>query len=237
MKIPAIIKSIYAFNLFNRDKWVMTQSKTIPAGSKLLDVGAGSSPYRELFSHCKYFTQDFSQLKPDQLRGYNGYNKIDFVSDINTIPVNSNEFDVILCTEVLEHVPEPISAIKEMSRILKSKGIILITAPLGSGLHQEPYHFYGGYTPYWYEKFLSDNGFESIIITPNMGFYSFMSQEFLRFFLRILPHKNKFNILLLPIVLISFPLAVLLPILSILLDKLDTNKDFTIGYHVKAIKK
>lgn len=236
MKIPFFIKSIYAFNLYNRDKWVQSQAKSIPKGSKLLDVGAGSSPYRNFFSQCEYFTQDFAQLKPEQLRGYKGYFKIDFVSDINDIPVNDNEFDVILCTEVLEHVPEPIKAIEEMSRILKSGGTILLTAPLGSGLHQEPYHFYGGFTPYWYKKFLTENGFGSISISSNMGFYSFLGQEFFRYFSRMLPHKRPINILLFPLLLISVPLAFLLPLVAPILDKFDNKKDFTIGYHVRAIK-
>lgn len=237
MKIPFFIRSVYAFNLYKRDKWVKMQAESIPTGSKLLDVGAGSSPYRNLFTQCQYFTQDFSQLKPEQLRGYKGYNKIDIVSDINNIPVNEKEFDVVLCTEVLEHVPEPIKAVQEMSRILKSGGIILLTAPLGSGLHQEPYHFYGGFTPYWYNKFLAENGFESISISPNMGFYSFLGQEFFRFFSRILPHKRFYNFLLLPILIFSLPLVIILPLIAILLDKFDNKKDFTIGYHVRAVKK
>ena len=33
-----------------------------------------------------------------------------------------------------------------------------ITAPLGSGLHQLPFHFYGGYTPEWYRRFTKEAG-------------------------------------------------------------------------------
>ena len=47
---------------------------------------------------------------------------IDFVSDLLNIPVPDKSYDVILCTEVIEHVPDPISAINEISRILKSGG-------------------------------------------------------------------------------------------------------------------
>jgi hypothetical protein len=35
----------------------------IPKGSKVLDIGAGSCRYEELFQHCKYFTQDFAKPK------------------------------------------------------------------------------------------------------------------------------------------------------------------------------
>jgi hypothetical protein len=41
----------FAFNVRNRDIWLAEQVKQIPAGAKVLDVGAGSAPYRPLFAH------------------------------------------------------------------------------------------------------------------------------------------------------------------------------------------
>ena len=156
------LERIFAYNRKRRDKWMIKQANNIPNGSKVLDVGAGGCPHRKLFSHCEYFTQDFVQLSAVQIQNQVGYGKIDFVSDILNIPVPDKSYDVILCTEVIEHIPDPISAIKEISRILKPGGTLLITAPLLSGLHQEPYHFYGGYTKYWYQKFLTENNLSDI---------------------------------------------------------------------------
>jgi SAM-dependent methyltransferase len=236
MKLPKIIFKYYAFNLYNRDKWVKDQSICVPQGSNILDVGSGSAPYRGLFTHCNYKTHDFAQLNDEQLRGYKGYNKIDYVSDICNIPVESQSFDVVLCTEVIEHVPDPISAIKEISRILKQGGTLFLTAPLGSGLHQEPYHFYGGYTPYFYEKVLSDFGFSKIEIIPNRGFYSLFSQELIRLVRRLAPWKSLLNIFFFPFWLIFIVISIFMPLISPILDNHDKNKDFTVGYHVKAIK-
>jgi len=224
------LRKYHAFNEYNRDIWMQKQAENIKVGSTVLDVGAGSAPYRGLFAKCEYKTQDFIKLAGDQLRGKKGYNQIDYVSDIVNIPVVDESFDVILCTEVLEHIPYPILAIKEFSRILNKGGILLLSAPLGSGLHQEPYHFYGGYTPYWYEKFLIENGFAILELEPNMKANSFFSQEFIRFMLRSKPWGSISNLFFTPIWIL------LLPFLAPYLDRKSRLNDFTIGYHVKAVK-
>lgn len=206
----------------------------------MLDVGAGSCPYREFFSHCVYKTQDFTQLEPDQLR-HGNYGKIDYVCDASHIPVPDDSFDVVLCTEMLEHVPEPVEVIAEFARILKPGGKIILTAPLGSGIHQEPYHYYGGYTPYWYEKFFSEKGFSRIVIEANAGFFKFYCQESLRFLQLSRPFRLGMPV---PIELLWAPVWVLLapflglfvPLVCAYLDRFDTEKRFTVGYHVTAEK-
>jgi ubiquinone/menaquinone biosynthesis C-methylase UbiE len=235
--LPAGLRRIYSFNQYERDRWVAAQAATIPSGSRVLDVGAGSSPYRSLFAHCEYKTQDFAKLESDQFLGQKGYGAIDYVSDILSIPVPEASFDVILCTEVLEHVPEPIRAVQELARILNPGGRLLLTAPLGSGLHQEPYHFYGGYTPHWYQKFLAEAGFEEIVVEPNGGFFKHYGQESWRFASLLAPWRGKRHLIWFPLWLLSLPWFVLLcPLLGYVLDCLDDQKSFTIGYHVTAVR-
>jgi len=236
--IPTWLREIYAFNSTARTKWVAKQAANVPANSKVLDVGAGSSPYRAFFDHCEFKTHDFVKLEPEQLWGRQGYSQIDYVSDIKSIPVDDNTFDVVLCTEVLEHVPEPILAVKEISRILKPGGLLLLTAPLGSGLHQEPYHFYGGYTPYWYEKFLPETGFEQIKIVPNGGFFHHYRQESMRFLMLTAPWRGLVQLFWAPFWFLYFAWGLIwIPLWASLLDRhMDKKKGFTVGYHVLAIK-
>jgi hypothetical protein len=54
----------FAFNLRNRDLWVAAQAAKAPCGARVLDIGAGSAPYRALFSHCDYRTQDLPPFIP-----------------------------------------------------------------------------------------------------------------------------------------------------------------------------
>jgi SAM-dependent methyltransferase len=230
--------SVYNFNNINRNDWIKRQAESLPEGSWVLDAGAGSCPYRSFFSHCDYKTQDFTGLEDEQL-SYGKYGNIDYVCDISEIPVEDASFDAILCSEVLEHVADPISVIKEFARILKPGGKLILTAPLGSGLHQEPFHFYGGYTEFWYEKFLSEAGYGEIIVEANGGSLQACGQESMRFIQLSRPFKMKMplwvELLWLPVWLILTPLMLLLvPYMSYLLNNYDKNNNFTIGYHVTA---
>lgn len=229
---------IYSFNQVLRDRWVRQQAAAVPCGARVLDVGAGSCPYRHVFAHCEYRTQDFTGLQNEQLR-YGEYGAIDYVSDASAIPVEAASFDVVLCTEVLEHVPHPEQVVAEFSRILKPGGRLLLTAPLGSGLHQTPYHFYGGFTPFWYQKFLGDVGFTDISIEPNGHFFALFSQEAIRFLRLSWPLRLPVPIALLwlPAWLLLLPiLGVLLPPIAMWLDRHDADRSFTVGYHVSALR-
>lgn len=232
---------LFAFNACNRDDWVAEQARTTPAGSKVLDVGAGSAPYRRLFSHCDYKTQDFLQLRNDQLR-YGEYAPVDYVSDVLAIPVLNASFDAVLCTEVLEHVPEPVAAVRELSRILAPGGRLILTAPLGSGIHQEPFHFYGGYTAFWYKRFLDDAGFENIVVTANEGTLRHIAQETIRFVRLTRPFGLQapwyISLLWLPFWFFLAPiLALCVPVAAKMLDRFDSEQRFTVGYHVTAVRK
>ena len=246
MRMAQILKrslkksSFYDYVTLNRDAWISAQAKLITPGSRVLDVGAGSCPYREQFSHCDYMTQDFGGLEQVQLRD-GGYGKIDYACDAAKIPAPDNYFDAILCTEMLEHVPHPIAIVRELGRLLRSGGTLILTAPLGSGIHQEPYHYYGGYTPYWFNKFLKESGFANISIMPNAGSFRAFGWESIRFMRLTNPFALRAPVLIrvawaLPWLLALPFIAGLIPVMSHFLDRYDTEQRFTAGYHVLAIK-
>jgi len=219
---------------------VLGQSQKVAAAAKVLDLGAGGAPYRAFFSHCIYKTQDFALLKEDQIVE-GGYTQIDYVCDAKCIPEKDGFFDVVLCTEVLEHLPDPIPVIREISRLLRPGGTLLLTAPLGSGIHQEPFHFYGGYTPYFYHKVLGENGFKQIHIEANGGSFAHFAQWcvwFVKSTLNHFLHDSSVTAKLLFVVVFlvtSVPMG-LMYALSRFLDRYDMEKRFTVGYHLVATK-
>ena len=241
-KLRSVLSSsdFFAFNQVLRDRWVAEQAHLLPEGTHILDVGAGSCPYRDFFAHCKYKSQDFFSLRGEQL-SHGRYGVIDYISDATAIPVPDRSLDAVLCTEMLEHVPEPVKVINEFARILRPNGKLMLTAPLGSGIHQEPYHFYGGFTPYWYERFLGEAGFVNIHVEPNGGFFRHYSQESLRFLYMTRPLALNIprwiTLLGTPLWLfIALPVCVMCAVLCAWLDHYDRECRFTIGYHVTATR-
>ncbi len=227
------IGDIHGFNERERDLWVTEKARSVGAGSMVLDVGAGTCRYRGVFSHCVYKTHDFKKYKGYQDNSEGLYGEIDYVSDIKSIPVPSESFDVILCTEVLEHVPEPIEVLREMARLLKPGGRLLITAPLGSGSHQLPYHFYGGFSPFWYRLFCPKFDLKVVEMMPNGGFFKHLAQECARV-AWTMPECEKFYGEHKEIIGELF--GELLPRFLFNFDEKCFIEQFTVGYHVEAVK-
>jgi SAM-dependent methyltransferase len=231
-------KTFSDFNVRQRNAWVEEVARELPSGTHILDVGAGPAPYRSLFNHCVYETHDFAQYQGTQhglQKDEWGYSRLDYISDITSIPVADASFDAILCTEVLEHVPEPIQAIHEMTRILKPGGRLFISAPLASGLHQMPFHFYGGYTPPFYQKFLTECNCEVNEIRPNGGFFKHYAQESARVGWA-LQHHRKWGKFAPQRYIVGLVFQRIFPIIFFHLDDSVRVDEFTVGYFVKATK-
>ena len=71
--------------------------------------------------------------------------------DIETMPFANGSFGTVLCTEVLEHVPDPLAAIREFRRVLRPGGVLIGSVPARSAIwklrflsstcpHSEPFH-------------------------------------------------------------------------------------------------
>lgn len=166
-----------------RDEWVVNKLRAIEEGQSLLDAGAGEQKYRRYCDHLQYTSQDFCQY--DGLNGdgrgieygYWDTHKIDIVSDVVNIPVADASFDNVLCTEVLEHIPQPETAIAEFARILKPGGILLLTAPFNSFTHMAPYHYCDGFNTHWYKYWLPKHGFEIKELKASGNFFSKLEQD------------------------------------------------------------
>lgn len=175
-------------NELSRQDWIRKTILALPSGARLLDAGAGELKNRKHCEHLKYVSQDFGQYIGGKGAAVNeglhseGWDtsRIDLISDITAIPVPDASFDAILCSEVLEHVPEPTHALDEFARLLKPGGQLILTAPFGSNVHMAPYHYCSGFSRYWYEHHLASRGFEIKELLPNGDWYALLRQEITR---------------------------------------------------------
>ena len=169
-----------------RHAWVRRALSRVPAGSRLLDAGAGEQRFRPDCAHLRYVAQDFAQYdgKGDgsalQSRAWD-QTRLDIVSDITAIPEADGSFDAILCTEVFEHLPDPLAALREFSRLLRPGGTLILTAPFCSLTHMAPYHFASGFNRYFYATHLPAHGFEVAEMQENGNFFEYLAQELRRF--------------------------------------------------------
>ena len=172
-------------NETQRDRWVRSRLAELPEHCELLDAGAGEQKYRPYCSHLSYQAQDFAQYQPGEDRsGLHStawdYRGLEIVSDITAIPRGDASFDAILCTEVFEHLPDPIRAIHEFARLLRPGGRLLLTAPFISLTHFAPFHFATGFNRYFYETHLSACGFRIDEISCNGNYFELIAQEMRR---------------------------------------------------------
>lgn len=141
--------------------WVENELKNTVKGKKILDAGAGELRFKQNCCHLEYLSQDICQYdgkgdgKGLQTEKWD-FSGIDIISDIINIPVEDESFDYILCSEVFEHIPDPVKALKEFDRILKKNGEILITVPFSSKIHFSPYYYYSGFSINFFKYHLKD---------------------------------------------------------------------------------
>lgn len=169
----------------------------------VLDIGSGQpfqkelNEYKELFTASSYYSLDYdSSYHPD------------IVGDIHNLPFKDSSVGAIICKAVLEHVPEPQRAVREMHRVLREGGKIFVYVPFLHG-----YHGAKGYKDYY--RFTKDG-------------VEYMFRDFVG--VKVVEVRGYFGTLALFIPVLKS----LAPITS-LLDRF-TGYGVTSGYNIFAVK-
>lgn len=122
----------------------------------ILDFGCGEKPYEILFNSDKYIGVDIKESGHDDSDKHE-----DYYYDGKQLPFQDNTFDFIISTQVFEHVQYLDIVIKELYRVLKPNGKIIITVPMAEEEHEIPYDF-RRFTQYGIIEFMVQNGFDII---------------------------------------------------------------------------
>jgi len=133
----------------------------------VLDLGCGSRPYENCFNGRvkRWVGADYPAS------GHPPAARVEVFADAMELPLADQSFDTVLCTQVLEHVPEPLDVLRESLRVLRPGGHLVLTAPQYNGLHGEPQDFYR-YTKYGLEHLAKKAGFAVKRIEPIGGLLS-----------------------------------------------------------------
>lgn len=117
-------------------------------GRRLLDVGCGEGTVSLELQRRGFdvYGIDFSSVAVKEAKG-KGLNAIEHDVDKEGIPFNDNFFDIIWAGDVIEHVFDPMFLLREMRRVVKKTGKILITTPNDMSLSRRISIFLMGKSP------------------------------------------------------------------------------------------
>jgi SAM-dependent methyltransferase len=130
------------------------------AHGRLLDVGCGDKPYEATF---RPYVTDYIGIEHEsvfaQTNASGGKRQPDLYYDGSLLPFEDASFDTVLSIQVLEHTPSPLPLLREMSRVLRRDGLLILSAPFSARLHEEPFDFYR-FTPHGLRAMCAEAGLE-----------------------------------------------------------------------------
>ncbi|MEZ5400694.1 MAG: class I SAM-dependent methyltransferase [Bryobacteraceae bacterium] len=189
-------------------------SASLPAGSRVLDAGAGECHYAHLFDGHRYIAVDLGIGDPSW-----NYRRLDCIADLEALPIAGGAFDAAINLVTLEHVRNPARVVAELARAVRPGGTLLMAVPMEWEVHQAP-HDYFRYTCHGVRYLLESAGFGEIEIVPAGGFFRLLARRLLGG-LQFFPGP----LWILAAAAVAVP-ALLLPFL----DALDRERNFTLGY-------
>jgi SAM-dependent methyltransferase len=136
---------------------------------RVIDLGCGDMPFRDLVGA--------------QATVYHGLDRfprsgeVAFCADIQDMSMVADaSYEVAICLDVLEHVPDPCRALREASRILAPGGTLILSVPQLSRLHDEPLDYYR-YTAHGIRHLLESQGFYVLQMERRGGLVSFLGHQ------------------------------------------------------------
>jgi len=98
------------------------------SSTRVLEIAP--QPNNSVSKHLKYAKVDTLDIDPNSNATY-----IADLCKVNKHIINDNSYDIVVCTEVLEHIVQPFDAVNELHRVLKSGGKIYISTPFNFRIH------------------------------------------------------------------------------------------------------
>ena len=137
---------------------------------RLIDIGCGTKRYAPVLAGIVT-----EHVGVDHAASPVGSAGPDIIASAYEIPVPDGSFDSALMTEVLEHLEDPVAALRECRRVLRPGGRVLITVPFIWHLHEEPRDFFR-YSGYGLEAIAAQADLEVLETAPLGGYWITVGQ-------------------------------------------------------------
>jgi SAM-dependent methyltransferase len=154
-------------------EFLRSEFSTIPAGAQVLSVGSGGKVNELLHQYADSRSFQVVEFDIDEKRGP------DVVGDICTYDFGDRRFDVVIISEVLEHVHTPQDAVRNIHDILVPGGRLVLTTPFMLPIHERPVDFYR-YTRYGLEFLLRE--FRDVEVRERNSYFEAIDVLWLRLF-------------------------------------------------------
>lgn len=200
-------------------------ASSLPDGARVLDAGAGELRYASWFARHRYVALDLAVGDAAW-----DYSRLHLLGDLEQLPLASESCDAVLNVVVLEHVRRPEKVLEELARVLRPGARLLLVAPQEWEVHQAPQDYFR-FTRYGLEHLVAAAGLRLLRLEPVGGYFWLMARRSVNF-LSFFQGGVKWFLF----VLLAPVFGLLLPLALYLLDGLDTQRDFTLGYICKAVK-
>jgi SAM-dependent methyltransferase len=144
-------------------RWLQEEAAALDARGervRVLDVGCGVKPYYPFFAEVAsdYVGVDVVENPCAELLGA-----------VEALPVDDGSFDLVLCTQVLEHCDDPAQAVRELRRVTAAGGRVLASTHGVQVYHPSP-HDYWRWTHAGLARLFSENAvWEHVDVTPAAG--------------------------------------------------------------------
>lgn len=174
-----------------------------PCRGRVLDVGAGQAPWRELLTQAEYVGLDVESAGDFGMRSTPGVIYYDGI----TMPFPDDSFEHVLCSEVLEHVPDASAFMAEVARVVRPGGSLVLTVPWSARLHHLP-HDYRRLTRHGLVALFEASGFTDIRIEERGNDVAVVANKLIVMLIRVLrPAKRSQRIWCWPLALVLAPVA------------------------------
>jgi len=127
---------------------------------RLLDVGCGVKPYAPWFA--PYVTEHVGL-------DIAGNPDADLVGTIEAIPAEDASFDLVVCTQVLEHCEDPAEGVRELRRVVKPGGRVLLSTHGVQVYHPAPHDLWRWTHEGLERVFLTNGTWTSVSVRPAAG--------------------------------------------------------------------